>query len=79
MEVYKRESRRIVWRFCHHQLSFPKCISALDASLARLIPVQPAQLDELRELMLSNNGTVMEEMALRAKFSKPRWSLGTDN
>lgn len=68
VQVYKRETRRIVWRFRHHQLSFPTCIAALDAALARLIPqMQPAQLYELRSLMLANNEAVMEEMAERAQ------------
>ena len=66
MEVYKRETREVIRRFRHHQLSFPKCIAGLDAALAGVLPrLKPEQLDELRTVMLANNEKVMEEMARR--------------
>ena len=66
MEVYERETEEIIRRFLAHKITFPECIAALDASLARLIPhLQPMQLDDLREVMLANNAKVMEEMARR--------------
>jgi len=72
MEVYKRETREVIKRFLLRQLSFPKCIAALDAALARLLPrLQPEQLDEVRAVMLANNEKVMAEMARR--------SLGSTN
>ena len=71
MEEYKSETRRVVNRFLLRQLSFPNCISALDAALARLIPgLQPDQLDALRAIMLTNNATVMKEMERRASAAK---------
>jgi hypothetical protein len=67
MEVYKRETRLRVNRFLHYHLTFPGCISALDAALARLIPrLQPENLPALRTLMLANNEKVMKEMERRA-------------
>jgi hypothetical protein len=49
------------------QLSFPNCIAALDAALAGLVArLEPEQLDEVRAVMLTNNETVMQEMAKRA-------------
>jgi hypothetical protein len=66
MEVYKRQTREIIMRFLLRQLSFQKCIAALDAALAGALPRQkPEQLDELRAVMLANNEKVMEEMARR--------------
>ena len=66
MEVYERETKEVIRRFLSRKLTFPACIAALDAALASLIPhMQPAQLFELRDLMLTNNATVMEEMARR--------------
>jgi len=67
VEVYERETKDVIRRFLSRKLTFPACIAALDAALAGLSPhVQPAQLNELRALMLANNNRVMEEMAHRA-------------
>jgi hypothetical protein len=56
----------VIRRFLAHRLSFPECISALDAALADLIPrLQDAQLPTLRAVMLSNNEIVMKEMERR--------------
>lgn len=66
MEEYKLETREIVRRFLKHQLSFPSCISALDAALAgALSRLQPGQLGEVRVVTLANNTAVMDEMARR--------------
>ena len=67
MEAYKMETQEVIRRFLLRQLSFPKCIAALDAALAALLPrLQPQQLDEVRAVMLANNEKVMAEMARRA-------------
>jgi hypothetical protein len=66
MKVYRRETKGIVSHFLLHELSFPECISALDAALARFIPrLQPGQVPRLRALMLANNKIVMKEMERR--------------
>ena len=66
MEEYKNETREVVNRFLRHQLSFPECIAALDAALAKFIPRMPTdQLDALRAVMLANNEVVMKEMERR--------------
>jgi hypothetical protein len=66
MEVYKRETRDVINRFLDHGLSFPDCIAALDAALARLIPRLPdEELDSLRAVMFANNDIVMKEMERR--------------
>jgi len=67
MEAYKRETRRVIYRFIRRQLSFTNCIAALDAALARVIPrLRPDDLDALRAVMLANNEKVMKEMERRA-------------
>ena len=67
MEVYERETKEVILRFLSRKLTFPACIAALDASLSRLIQeMRPAQLYLLRDLMLANNESVMNEMARRA-------------
>ena len=79
MEVYKSETREIIRRFLLRQLSFPKCIAALDAALAGVLPrLKPEQLDEVRTVMLANNHKVMEEMAMRSSRSKMRRRRGKD-
>jgi hypothetical protein len=66
MEVYERETRAVIDRFLHHEISFPDCIAALDAALADLIPrLTSEQLAPLRALMLANNEIVMKEMERR--------------
>jgi hypothetical protein len=52
MEVYERETTETVRRFLARRLSFPKCIAALDAALAGLIPsVTGEQITRLRIVM----------------------------
>jgi hypothetical protein len=66
MESYTRETQAVIERFLKHQLSFPDCIAALDAALARFIPrLTSEQLSSLRALMLANNDIVMKEMERR--------------
>lgn len=68
--MYKSETREVVRRFLLHQRSFPKCIAALDATLAGVLPrLKPEQLDEVRAVLLANNEMVMAEMAKRARGS----------
>jgi hypothetical protein len=44
--VYKRETREVIRRFLLNGCSFPRCVSALNAALACLLPrLQPRQLD----------------------------------
>jgi hypothetical protein len=68
MEVYKRETQKVIKRFLRHRLSFPGCIAALDAALADFIPrlTGPEQLAPLRAVILANNETVMKEMERRS-------------
>ena len=66
MEAYKRETQEAINRFLGNRLSFPECIAALDAALARFIPrMTDEHLDALRALMLANNEIVMKEMERR--------------
>ena len=59
MEVYRRETKESIRRFLLRQLSFAKTIAALDAALAGVLPrLKPEQLDEVRTVMLANNGWV---------------------
>jgi hypothetical protein len=73
MEVYKRETREVVRRFLLRQMTFPRCIAALDAALAALIPsLRSKDLPELRAFMLANNEKIMAEMARRAAERKAK-------
>jgi hypothetical protein len=66
MEVYEKETRKIIGRFLAHSLSFPDSIAALDAALARLVPrLAGEQIELLRAVMLANNDIVMKEMERR--------------
>src|SRR5438874_7763081 len=66
IEVYERETRKVVERFLSHRLSFPDCIAALNAALADLIPrLSGEQIPRLRIVMLANNETVLKEMERR--------------
>jgi hypothetical protein len=66
MEAYKRATKRVVNSFLRHEISFPECVHALDAALAKSIPrLKPEELPELRAWMLTNNGIVMKEMHRR--------------
>ena len=70
MEVYKTETRKVIKRFLHHQLSFRGCIHGLDAALSRFIPRMHAEdLPALRSLMSANNETVMKEMERRQELA----------
>ena len=71
MKAYNGETQRVLKLFLRHNLSFPNCISALDAALAGLIPRLDAaryqeELPAIRAVMLANNETVMKEMERRA-------------
>jgi hypothetical protein len=66
MEAYRSETREVVERFLRRRISFPECISALDAALARFVPrLTDEKLPALRALMFANNQRVMEEMERR--------------
>jgi hypothetical protein len=66
VEVYKKETRKVIKRFLRYETGLPQCIAALDAALADLIPrIAGKELPELRAFMLSNNETVMKEMERR--------------
>jgi len=67
MEVYKRETKRLVARFLRGKISFPQCISSLDATLAQFIlRMCQKDLDDLRKVMLANNEKMMKEMERRS-------------
>jgi len=66
VEVYKSETGDIVRGFLARKLSFPECIAALDAALARFMPrLQGKDIPALRIEMLANNEVVMKEMERR--------------
>ena len=63
---YERTTREIVSRFISHGLTFPDCISALDAALTKLQPrLKDGQLPALRVMMLANLARVNFEMEQR--------------
>jgi hypothetical protein len=66
MEVYERETQKVIKRFLERSLSFADCIAALDAALASLIPTLTGeQIPRLRIVMLANNEIVMKQMERR--------------
>ena len=66
MELYRSVTREVIERFLDNGLSFPECITALDAALADFIPRRSSdQLPALRALMLANNDIVMKEVERR--------------
>ena len=71
MEVYRKQTQKILKRFLDREIAFPECISALNHALVRFIPKMRAEeLPSLRAVMLANNETVMKEMEKREKQRK---------
>jgi enhancing lycopene biosynthesis protein 2 len=71
MEVYQRETQKVIRRFLARRIGFPACIAALDAALASLIPhLTGEQMPRLRVVMLANNEIVMNEMERRGPSHK---------
>jgi hypothetical protein len=68
MEVYKRESQKILQRFFDGQIGGAECIAALDTAIRSLIArMDPTDLTVLKELMLRNHELVNEEGWRRAR------------
>ena len=66
VEVYRRETEKVIKRFLAQTLSFPECISALEAALDDLVPrLRVEQRASLRDLILANNEIVTKEMERR--------------
>src|SRR6185295_19048268 len=66
MRAYEQRTREIVSRFIAHRLTFPACISALDAELADLVPrMADMELPALRVMMLANLARVNYELEQR--------------
>jgi hypothetical protein len=77
VQVYKAETKEIVRRFINRRITFPDCIAALDAALARFIPrLTSGQTLKLRAIMLANNEAIMGEMAMRSDQLKA-WDRST--
>jgi hypothetical protein len=71
VRVYERETRIVVERFLGHKLSFPQCISALDAALARVVPrLDGGHLTSVRALMLANSEAVTRETERRGSLER---------
>jgi hypothetical protein len=71
MEVYRKQTQKILKGFLEREIAFPECIAALDHALARRIQtLLPEELLNLRAVMLANNETVMKEMEKREKQRK---------
>lgn len=62
MEVYKRETQKILKRFLDERLTFSECIAALDAALADATRrATHEQTVSLRILASANNEIVRKE------------------
>ena len=63
VEVYRRETRKIIDRFLDQRLTFFECRSALDTALVGLALRTPQeQLASLSELISENSKIVSQEM-----------------
>jgi hypothetical protein len=68
MEVYRKQTQKILKRFLEREIAFPECVAALDHALAKLIPKMRAEdLLSIRAVVLANNETVMKEMEKRER------------
>jgi len=73
-EQYRAKTEEILRSFFERQISFPECIAALDIALAEFIPkLATGQIESLRAIILTNNETVMEEMARRGLHHVISW------
>ena len=73
MEVYRKQTQKIVKSFLDRKIAFPECISALNHALARFIRrVRAEELPAIRAVMLTNNETVMKEMENRERYRAER-------
>lgn len=71
MEIYRKQTQKIIKSFLDREIAFPGCIAALDHALAKRIQtLLPEELLNLRAVMLANNETVMKEMEKREKQRK---------
>jgi hypothetical protein len=71
VRVYERETRIVVERFVGRKLSFPQCIAALDAALARAVPrLDDGHLTSVRALMLANSEAVTRETQRRGPMER---------
>ena len=71
MEVYRKQTQKIIKSFLGRKIAFPECIAALNHALARFIRrVRAEELPAIRAVMLTNNETVMKEMARRGTPDK---------
>lgn len=66
MEVFKRETQRVLKMFLDHEITVTECNSALDQALGALLPtLRVEQRASLRDLILTNEDTVRREMERR--------------
>ena len=66
MEVYRRETQKIIERFIAHRLTFFECRSALGAALVDFTRRAPQNsLASLIELISENGEIVRNEMEMR--------------
>ena len=73
MEVYRKETQKIVKSFLGRKIAFPECIGALNHALARFIRrVRVEELPAIRAVMLANNECVMKEMEKRERYRAER-------
>jgi hypothetical protein len=73
MEVYRRQTQKIVKSFLDRKIAFPECISALNHALATFVRrVRAEELPAIRAVMLTNNETVMKEMEKRERYRAER-------
>lgn len=66
MEVYRRETQKIIERFLAHRLTIDECRSALEVALIDFTRrASPNSLASLNELIAENSEIVSSEMEIR--------------
>ena len=66
MEVYKRETQRVIQMFLDHEITLAECRSALDAALGALLPqLRVEQRASLHDLILTNEEILRGEIERR--------------
>ena len=66
VRAYERKTREILSRFVCHRLTFPECISALDAELSNLLlRIAEKEIPRLRVMLLANLARVHIELERR--------------
>lgn len=73
MEVYKRDTQRVIRMLLDHEITFAECRSALDTALGSLLPtLRVEQRASLHDLILANEEILRSERERRGPAVEAR-------